>query len=149
MRQRPRPRGESFADRRALAGILTTGVLTAGVSLAVYLSALETAGEVTARTHAFAVLVFAELLRAFSGRSATKPVWQVGLLGNARLTVVVTASFALQIAGHHVEPLRALLKTARLPWSECVVLVLAALVPVALLELAKVSRARRWPPSSG
>jgi Ca2+-transporting ATPase len=65
-------------------------------------------------------------------------VWQLGLVGNARLTLVVAATFALQIAAHHLEPLRAVLQTSALPWTDCVLLVLAALVPAALLELAKV-----------
>ncbi len=145
MRRAPRPRGESLADRGTLAAILVTGVLTAGVSLAVYLASLERVDEATARTNAFAVLVFAELLRAYSGRSATKPAWELGLLGNARLTAVVAASFALQIAGHHVEPLRVLLKTTLLPWSACAALVLAGLVPAMLLDLAKLARRRREP----
>lgn len=142
MRRPPRPRSQSLADRRTLLGILATGTLSAGVCLAVYLYGLETTSLETARTHAFAVLVFAELLRAYSGRSSTKPVWQVGLLGNVRLTLVVAASFALQIAGHHFEPLRAVLETSMLPWTDCAVLVLAALVPAAFLELAKVARLR-------
>jgi Ca2+-transporting ATPase len=103
---------------------------------------LDRLGLETARTHAFAVLVFAELLRAYSVRSPTRPVWRGGLTGNARLTLVVAASFALQIAGHHLEPLRALLQTSTLAWTDCAVLVIVGLVPTALLELAKLGRSR-------
>ena len=125
-----------------LVAILVTGVLTAAATLAVYAYGLRYEGELEARTHAFAVLVFAELLRAFGGRSETKPVWRMGLLENARLSAVVAVSFALQIAGHHFEPLRALLQTAMLPWTECAALVGVALAPIVLLEITKVAGAR-------
>ena len=57
-----------------------TGFLTAGVAFAVYLYVLKTGTPETARTYAFAVLVFAELLRSFGARSETKPVWRISLL---------------------------------------------------------------------
>ena len=49
--------------------MLLTGILTAGVSFGVYVYALKTHTLELARTHAFATLVFAELLRAFGARS--------------------------------------------------------------------------------
>ncbi len=146
MRRPPRRRGEALADRRMLVAILTTGFLTAAATIAVYVYGLRYEGELEARTHAFAVLVFAELLRAFGGRSETKPLWRMGLLENARLSAVVAVSFALQIAGHYFEPLRALLQTALLPWSECAALVGVALVPIVLLEIGKVVSSRRKRP---
>jgi P-type Ca2+ transporter type 2C len=143
MRRPPRRRGDALADRATLGTILLTGALTAAATVAAYLYGLRFEDEIRARTHAFAVLVFAELLRAFGGRSETKPLWRMGLLENARLSAVVAASFALQIAAHHVEPLRTALQAGFLPWSECVALVGVALAPVLLLELVKVSRRRR------
>jgi Ca2+-transporting ATPase len=142
MRRPPRRRGDALADRRMLGSILLTGILTAAATVAVYVYGLHFEDELRARTHAFAVLVFAELLRAFGGRSETKPMWRMAPFENARLSAVVAASFALQIAAHHVEPLRAALQTEFLPWSECAALVGVALAPVMLLELAKVVRVR-------
>ena len=60
-----------------------------------------------ARNAAFTVLVFEELFRAFSARSDTKIVWEVGLLSNLRLLAVVAATFGLQLAMHHVPALAA------------------------------------------
>jgi Ca2+-transporting ATPase len=140
MRRPPRPSGAPLADRSFLTGLLTTGFLTAAVTMAVYLYGLACEDETRARTHAFAVLVFAELLRAFSARSETRPIWRVGLLTNARLAAVVAASFALQIAGHHLEPLRAVLKTSFLPPWECAGLIGMALIPVGILEALKWKR---------
>jgi Ca2+-transporting ATPase len=138
MRKPPRLRAASLADRSFLAGVVVTGTLTAAAAFAVYLYGLSYEDEATARTHAFSTLVFAELLRAFSGRSETKPLWKLGLLTNARLAAVVAVSFALQIAAHHGGPLRLLLQTELLPWGECMVLIGVALLPVAVLEIIKV-----------
>lgn len=70
-----------------------TGFLTAGVAFAIYLYGLKTGTAEMARTEAFAVLVFAELLRSFSCRSETKPVWRVSLLTNINLSIVVSVSY--------------------------------------------------------
>ena len=90
MKRRPRPRSERITDRGFLRTMFFTGVLTAGVSFAVYFYVLEDGNaEEMARTHAFAVLVFAELLRSFGARSETKPVWRISLFTNVNLVVVV------------------------------------------------------------
>jgi Ca2+-transporting ATPase len=63
--------------------------LTAGVAFAVYFTCAEDGTPETARTYAFAVLVFAELLRSFGARSETKPVWRISLFTNLNLLIVV------------------------------------------------------------
>ena len=54
--------------------MLFTGFITAGITFAVYLYVLKTQNPAMARSYAFAVLVFAELLRAFGARSEFTPV---------------------------------------------------------------------------
>ena len=61
---------------------------------------LKTGTPETARTYAFAVLVFAEILRSFGARSETKPVWRISLFTNVNLVIVVAISFQLPV----VEP---------------------------------------------
>ena len=65
-----------------------TGILTAGVSFAVYLHGLKTETPELARTHAFALLVFAELLRSFGCRSETRLIWRIPLLLNISLLAI-------------------------------------------------------------
>ena len=77
MRRHPRGRSERLTDRSFLRTMGLTGFLTAGVAFAVYVHLLNTGTPETARTYAFTVLVFAELLRSFGGRSATKPLWRI------------------------------------------------------------------------
>ena len=80
MKRHPRRRSERITNRSFLRTMFLTGFLTAGVAFAVYLYVLKTGTPETARTYAFAVLVFAELLRSFGARSETKPVWRISLL---------------------------------------------------------------------
>lgn len=138
MTQKPRPANESLVNRRFLLMTLGTGCLTALVSFVVFWHALQTESVETARTHAFAVLVFAELLRSFGARSDTRFVWEIGLGTNLRLLAVVLVSIALQIASHHVEWLGQLLRTTTIPLSDCLVLLLFGAIPLIVLEIGKI-----------
>ncbi len=139
MRRPPRAR-DSLTSRRFALGLLSTGLLTAGASLAAYLWALRFASESEARTYAFATLVFAEILRAFGARSETKAVWEIGLFSNLRLAAVAAATVAFQIASHHFAPLRSIFDTTPLGWAECSALLGVAAVPLLALELTKLAR---------
>ena len=138
MAQKPRPANESLVNRRFLLLTLGTGFLTALVSFVVYWHALQTESLETARTHAFSVLVFAELLRSFGARSDTRFVWEIGMGTNLRLLAVVVISIALQIASHHVEWLGQLLRTSAMPLSDCLVLLLFGAIPLVVLEIGKI-----------
>ena len=140
MKRRPRRGSERITDSGFLRTMLLTGFLTAGVSFAVYLYGLKTETEELARTHAFAVLVFAELLRSFGCRSETKPVWRIPLLSNINLLLIVTLSFGLQVWSHHNETLGRLLKTSVMSFSDCLMLLIVSLIPLAVLEVVKYVR---------
>ncbi len=141
MKQRPRARHERITDGGFLHTMFLTGFLTAGVSFAVYFYLLKTTGtEEVARTHAFAVLVFAELLRSFGARSETKPVWRISLFTNINLAIVVAISFALQVWSHHNAVLAGFLKTSLMSFSECLLLLAVGAIPLIVLELVKVVR---------
>ena len=112
MKLRPRQRSESIADASFLRAMFFTGVLTAGVAFAVYLYVLQTGTPAMARTSAFTVLVFAELLRSFGARRETKPVWRISLFTNFNLVIVVAISFGLQVGSQHNAILGNFLKTS-------------------------------------
>ncbi len=143
MRRHPRRRSARITDRSFLGMMFFTGCLTAGTSFVVYLYALQTGTEEMARTEAFAVLVFAELLRAFGGRSETKPVWRISLLSNINLALVVSASFSLQVWSHHNATLGRFLKTSFLPLADCFLLLALGAFPLVVLEMVKVTRQAR------
>lgn len=146
MKRGPRKAGGSIADRDFLVLMGVTGLLTAGVSLGVYLYGLKYETLEMARTHAFAVLVFAELLRSFGCRSETKTLFQVGALTNLRLAVVVGIAFIFQVWSHHNLILGGFLKTGMMTWSDCLMLVAVSVIPVSILEIAKLIRQFRDSP---
>lgn len=143
MERSPRPRNAAFIDRAFVGTMILTAFLTAGVALGVYLYGLKFHDETSARTHAFAALVFSELLRSFGARSETVPIWRMGWRDNAMLLVVVAASFALQLWTHHNQTLSSLMKTSTMGWEECIPLVAVSCIPLAVLELVKILRTKR------
>ena len=142
MKRQPRPRSERITNRSFLRTMALTGVLTAGVSFAVYFHTLKTGTTETARTAAFAVLVFAELLRSFGARSETKPVWRISLFTNVKLVAVVALSFGLQVWSQHNETLGGFLKTSSLPFADCFLLLAVGAIPLLVLEGVKMGRNR-------
>jgi len=138
MAQRPRAAGASLINRRFLLLTLGTGMLTALVSFAVFWNALQHESVETARTHAFSVLVFAELLRSFGARSDTRFLWEIGLGTNLRLLAVVVLSIALQIASHHIDWLGQILRTTHVPLIDCFTLLLIGAIPLVVLEFSKI-----------
>jgi Ca2+-transporting ATPase len=143
MKRQPRSQSENITNRSFFRTMTLTGFLTAGVSFATYFYVLQTETLETARTYAFAVLVFAELLRSFGARSETKPVWRIPLFTNANLVIVVAISFGLQVWSQHNKALGGFLKTSYMSFVDCLVLVAVGAIPLLILELVKVIRNTR------
>ena len=137
MKRHPRHRSERITNRSFLRTMGLTGFLTASVSFAVYLYVLKTGTTEAARTYAFAVLVFAELLRSFGARSETKPVWRISLFTNLNLVTVVALSFGLQVWSQHSATLGRFLKTSFMPLTDCLWLLAIGSIPLLVLELVK------------
>jgi Ca2+-transporting ATPase len=138
MRRRPRPCDEAITDRSFLGGLALTGVLTASAALAAYLVALRTGDVDTARSWAFSVLVFAELLRSFGARSVTRPVWNMALPVNRSLVLAVGLTMCLQVFSQHNEVMGRFLKTVHIPWDKGLALLAFGAVPLLVLEAMKV-----------
>ncbi len=138
MKRHPRRRSERITDRSFLRTMGFTGCLTAGVTFVVYLGVLTTGSLETARTYAFAVLVFAELLRSFGARSETMPIWRISLFTNIYLVIVVAISFGLQVWSQHNATLGRILKTSFMPLADCFLLLAVGAIPLLILEITKV-----------
>jgi P-type Ca2+ transporter type 2C len=143
MRNRPRARGQSITGSGFFGTMLLTGSLTAGVALGVYLYGLRAETPEMARTHAFGVLVFAELLRSFGARSETKAVWRIPFLSNVTLLLVVSVTFAFQVFSHHYAPLASFLRTSLLPLSDCLMLLAVSTIPLLGIETFKAWKRRQ------
>jgi Ca2+-transporting ATPase len=143
MKRQPRRPSERITNRSFLRAMFLTGFLTAGVAFAVYFYVLRVGTTETARTYAFATLVFAELLRSFGARSETKPVWRISLFTNVNLVIVVAISFGLQVLSQHNATLGRFLKTSSMPFADCLLLLTVGAIPLLVLELVKVVRHAR------
>ena len=138
MLRQPRPRAERIVSGSFLLSMGLTGLLTGGVALSAFLYGLENGGEDLARTYAFTVLVFAELLRSFGARSATTPVWRMAHLTNLNLLIVVALTGGFQVWMHHSAVLQRFLKVAPVSFSTGLVLLGLGVIPLLVLELVKV-----------
>jgi Ca2+-transporting ATPase len=147
MHRPPHQRDVTFTDRSFFRTMLVTGFLTATVSLATYLYALRHENLDIARTHAFAALVYAEILRSFGCRSETKTLWSIGLFSNLKLVAVAAAAILFQPWTHHNALLATFLKTTTMSWSECLILLAIGAIPLLVLETFKVVRQHRLDPS--
>ncbi len=143
MNRNPRPRLDRITNRSFLRTMVTTGFLTAGVAFTVYVVMLQSHAVEIARTYAFTVLVFAELLRSFGARSETKPVWRISLLTNISLVAVVAVTFGLQLLSQHIEIFGRFLKTSSMPVSDWFLLLAVGAIPLLMLEAVKVVRNAR------
>jgi Ca2+-transporting ATPase len=141
LRRPPRPPGTEIADRAFLARMLTSALLVAAATLGVFLYGLRGGGDVErARTYAFSVLVFAEVLRAFAARSPTRTLWEVGALSNARLAAVVAATVGVQLWSQRSGVLERFLHTGPLDLGESAATLVVGALPVTALECAKLIR---------
>ena len=143
MKRGPRASSERITNRSFLRTMFLTGFLTAGVTFAVYVYVLRTETTDVARTYAFTVLVFAEMLRSFGARSEIRPVWRISLLTNVNLVIVVVSSFSLQVWSQHNATLGRFLKTSAMSLVDCFLLLAVGAIPLVVLEIVKVVRRAR------
>jgi len=137
MARKPLSRSARITDPAFLRTMACTGFLTAGVTFAVYYYGLRSGTPAAARTLAFTVLVFAELLRAFGARSAAKPVWRVPPFTNVNLILVVAASIGIQVSSLHDAMLGRFLKVSPLSFRDGFVLLAVGALPLLILDVMK------------
>ncbi|QCU77310.1 cation-translocating P-type ATPase [Citricoccus sp. SGAir0253] len=143
MARPPRRPGERVVDRALWAGILSTGLVMAVVTLLavdLHLPGGLVAGTGTveqARTAAFTTLVLAQLFNALNARSGTASA-RHGLFTNRWLWAAIGAGLASQVLVVHLPPLQAAFGTVPLgpgQWLACLAL---ASVVLGAEELRKV-----------
>ena len=142
LQRQPRHPDEPILGRVQWRTIITTGLLQAAVTLAVFVWALNARDLSEARNLAFSVLVFGELFRAFAARSTTRVFWEVGVFSNVWLLGVVVGSVLMQLGIHYIPAARAVFEIGPLSPADCALTLLVALVPVTVIEVAKLIR--RW-----
>lgn len=140
MRRPPRSKTETLSGGRFFKMVAVTGLLVAVVALLAFLFGAKHRSPDVARTYAFSVLVFSQLLLPFTFRSETNPIWRLQGSHNPKLLITIAASFAVQLWIFQSPALGRILKTATLSWAECALMFVVSAVPLFLLELRKVFR---------
>lgn len=143
MQRKPRSPRESMFSLRSGLSILFQGALVGGVALiafgAVY-AGDENVGR--ARTLAFCVLVYAELLRALAARSQTLTLAQLGFFSNPYLLGAIGVSCLLQLSVVMLPFARPVFESVQHFTSEWALLFVLALTPVTVIEGVKIVRRR-------
>ena len=142
MARKPLSRSAKITDPAFLRTMVYTGLLTAGVAFGVYFHGVRSGSLLAARTSAFAALVFAELLRSFGARSATKPVWRMSFFANLNLSLVVAVSIGIQVLSQHNAMLGRFLKVSPIPFRDGFILLALGALPLLVLDLMKGLRAK-------
>ncbi|WNG51458.1 cation-translocating P-type ATPase [Archangium minus] len=138
----PRRPDEPMLGRSQWHHILLMGALEVAVVMGVFVWTDPVEHVERARALAFSTLVFAELMRAFAARSATRIFWEVGPLTNRLLLGVVLFSAGLQLAIYELPAARALFGLGELHLWELGLAFALGLIPATVLEVSKL--VRRW-----
>jgi Ca2+-transporting ATPase len=118
------------------------GVVTTVLALGIYGYSLKYEDELTARTHVFSFLVFAELFRSFASRSEHETYIEMGARSNLYHLAAVAIPIAFQFALHHTTTFQELFKVRMISWGECLLLGSLTLIPVTAVEIRKILRRR-------
>jgi Ca2+-transporting ATPase len=142
LKRPPRAADAPILGRREWTTIAWTGALQTAVTLGVFVWWLRTDSLQMARNMAFSTLVFGELFRAFAARSWDQPFWRASSPSNILLLGVVGLSVLAQLGLHHIPFAQTLFDIGTISLRDCLVSIALGLLPLTILELRKVVRAR-------
>ena len=139
MQQSPRQTQARLLDRGRLWTITGEGLMLAVIALSTFSYSLFVWHQSIeqARTVTFTVMVAAQLVHAFNCRSDRWSLFHVGVMTNHALIWAVVASLALQVGILTIPLLGPIFKVAPLPIEDWELMAVMALLPLAIVEVAK------------
>jgi Ca2+-transporting ATPase len=140
LRRPPRRPAEPMLGGPEWGVIVGIGLLFGGTTFAAFLWSLAHRSLAEARTLAFSTLVFGQIFMSLAFRSRHKVLWEVGPFTNLRLVAVAVVSVGLQVGLLLVPAARRLFQLASVSLADGASALLVGLVPVTLIELAKLAR---------
>lgn len=147
MERSPRSADESILTRRRQLQVLWQGAFITSGALSMYLGVRAGWVDVDSPSHLqtmlFTTLVLTQLLHAFNFRSETRSVFRAETLRNRWLNMAFVGSFTLHLLVIYVPLLQGVFKTEPLGPHDWLDVVVAALVPIALIDITKVLVAKR------
>jgi Ca2+-transporting ATPase len=118
--------------------MFVVGMAIVAASLWPYVTLLKSGASLEmARTAAFAVLGFGELLRALSSRSERQPIWHAKPGENPQLLAAVAVSALLLLAGVELPWLAQFFDTVSLGVAEWRMVIVASFIPMVTAEVMK------------
>ncbi|NTW29219.1 MAG: cation-translocating P-type ATPase [Coriobacteriia bacterium] len=148
MGRAPRDPGESILSRKNQLTIAWQGLVMAASALTLYYGVapfMSGASPDANRTVLFTALVLMQLLHAFGFRSERTTVWHPRSLENRWLSLSLLGSMALQALVIYPPPFQRLFHTAPLSLAQWAGVAGAAILAVAVIDVAKLATARRAP----
>ncbi len=148
MGRAPRAADEGILTRHNRWRVVWQGSLITLGALAVYAYAawmMPGHGPEKAQTMLFTTMVVAQLAYSFSFRSETRSVLSSESLRNRWLLLALVGSLALQLLAIYAPPLQAVFSTTALNVSDWAAVLIAALLPSAVIDIVKTASARRTP----
>jgi Ca2+-transporting ATPase len=143
LRRPPRDPAEPMIGRAEWLTVAPIGALLAAASLWAFLYFDRARGLATARSAVFSTLVFGQLGLSLAARSAREPYFRTRPLRNPALLIVVVVSLLAQLAIYQLASTRRIFQIEDLSLADFLLLGGFALLPVTLVELAKVVRGSR------
>ncbi|MDR7871310.1 MAG: calcium-translocating P-type ATPase, SERCA-type [Tissierellaceae bacterium] len=139
MQRKPRDAKASILDKPLLLGIAVQSIAVAAASLSAYLMALNLYPDnlTLSRTIAFATLITAELLRAYSSRSQRYSLFKIGIFSNRTMVLGTGISFALMLAVLYIPFMQEIFETVSLGLVHWEIVLLFAFIPLVIGELYK------------
>jgi Ca2+-transporting ATPase len=141
MKRPPRGKKEPILTKYHYGIILTQSIaITIATLLGFILSLKRTSNLNEARTIAYMVLVLAELLRAYSGRSFEGYLFRIGIFTNKFMNFSFIFGIVLLIATIYIPQLRLIFKNTVPTITESMDILLLAFLPFVISEFSKVIR---------
>lgn len=135
MKMPPRSQKEGIFGRGLGKRLILQGVAIGGATLGVFVMTLRiTSDLVTARTMAYASLVFSQLCFVFVCRSEHKPLWKISMKGNPFLWIAVGISGFMQLLTLYVPMLQRLFSTVNLTGGQWIWILCGALGTIVFAE---------------
>jgi Ca2+-transporting ATPase len=144
MRRSPRSADTRVISTRHAAVILVHGMLVAlaGIGAFVLVGLASNATLDDVRTATFCTVAFAQLFFSIGCRSPRRTMPELGLFSNPYLLAAIVASVLLQIGTVTIPGVRNVFGVDELPMWDWWLIVVLALAPVTIIEVAKLIRAR-------
>lgn len=136
----PRDPNEPILDKNMITGISVQSIAITLATMLAYLWGLKHYGTndlIIPRTIAFTTLISAELIRAFSSRSETHTLFEIGFFTNRTLIYAILVSFSLLLVVLYIPPIQKIFKTYPIGFKDWSIVLRFCIIPIIAGELNK------------